>query len=142
MQKNEANKSSPRLNLKGVGNAKTAQEEESKKPIPESNYDSFDDNCSSSEDDSDFFDSDDGGFPVKSIQVTNLNQIRERDEAENEEEKRQTLLTESEDEKDVLAQMLMKSSSKQFNHIKCNQNVGCPVLFVARPKGQSRVTRM
>ena len=52
------------------------------------------------------------------------------------------MLSESEDEKDVLAQMLLKSSSKQFNHVNCNQNVGCPVLFVARPKGQSRVTIM
>ena len=47
------------------GNAKTAQEEKAKQPIPKN--DSFDDSCSSSEDDSDFFDSDDGGFGVKNI---------------------------------------------------------------------------
>ena len=34
----------------------------------------------------------------------------------------------------------MKSSSKQFNHINCNQTVFNPILFEARPKGQSRVT--
>ena len=36
--------------------------------------------------------------------------------------------------------MLMKSSSKQFNHVNCNQSVDTPVLFEARPNGQSRVT--
>ena len=74
----EANKGSPRLNLKIIsGKEKTAvQEEESKKPQLQQSNDSFDDSCSSSEDDSEFFDSDDGAGTldagVKTIQVTKL----------------------------------------------------------------------
>ena len=65
MQKKEAR---PRLNLKG---ADKETEEESKKPAAQGE-DSFDASCSSSEDDSDWSDSEEGGG-VRVIQVSNLN---------------------------------------------------------------------
>ena len=50
-------------------------------------------------------------------------------------------MSDSEDENDVFTQMLQKNlATKHFNHINCNQKLGQPILYQARPKGQSRKT--
>jgi len=51
-------------------------------------------------------------------------------------------MSESEDEIDEITQMLMKSSTKHFNHVNCGQSTAhSAMLFQARPMGQSRITK-
>lgn len=50
--------------------------------------------------------------------------------------------SESEDEIDEMTQMLMKSSTKHFNHVNCQQSrLHTPFLCQARPEGQSFLTK-
>ena len=111
MQKSGTSKRSPRLNLE-IGKEVKAAEKAN---------DSFDDSCSSSDDFSNYDSDDDFSGGPASIQVMAL-QHQEKEE-EVEEKNAQTILTESEDLNELnelRGQMLIKSSTKQFNHVNCN----------------------